>query len=180
LAEWESTAIMTPVGNLGGDVVTRAQRAVEGIPLLAWALGESDFPRHDRKVDPVETAKAAGLLATDAAEWCADLKLRGRRSIRAARELLYDVHVRLRNRLSMHPQVTQFDRWVEAATLEPLGLLRAAIVAGADFAIGGRPVSGLADDVVRPIEWVTGARQRAAIWLCDEQGPGYWDWTVDT
>ena len=66
---WEAEIMRADLGQLQDRQVTRATWAVEGLAVLSWALGCSDFPRHDHKVDPFAITDSLGFLSDDADEF---------------------------------------------------------------------------------------------------------------
>jgi len=92
----EKTLLQAPLGELGQNEVIQATWQAEGLAILAWAWKEFEFPRHDQKVDPYAVAEAVWFLNADAGEEIHSARLRSAPRRRAARELLYAIHVRLR------------------------------------------------------------------------------------
>src|SRR5690242_19762563 len=62
----EENLLHASLGNLHQEEVIRATWYVEGLAILAWALKQREFPRHDQQVDPPEVAESVGLLSGEA------------------------------------------------------------------------------------------------------------------
>lgn len=176
LEPWESEIITATLAQLGQQRVSKATWAVEGLAVLAWALGCSEFPRHDQQVDPFAITGSVGFLADTADEFIATACLRSPGELDACRELMYAMHCRIRD--FVHAR--DFSAWVEDEWLERLRLSREDLIVDGDLVIGGKPITAASPEDIAKCEWATGERHRASIWLIGEEYPSYWDWTVDT
>jgi|SRR6185312_7435821 len=179
LEPWEADLISAELGQSPQDCVYKATWAVEGLSVLAWALGRFDFPAHDQQVDPYAVTDSLYFLADDAKDVIATARLRGGEELVASRELMYAIHCRLRGYLR-NKTAGDISHWMEQDWLEALGVDRARLIVDGDLAIGGKPISAVGAENVQKCEWAVCQQHRASIWLVGEEFPSYWGWTVDT
>ncbi len=119
-----------------------------------------------------------GLLSDDALQMLSNSRLRSMNEISACRELLYAVHCRLRDYLR-HRQGKDFTGWIEPEWLDVLHVERQRVIAESDLAIGGIPISKVAEGRIRSCEWAVCEQHRASIWLAGEY-PTYSETPADT
>ena len=79
---WEREAIDTPLGKLTPQTAINAMWRIEGLEVLAWALGLKELPRYDTMSDVDGVFSAVGLFNTDKAR-----ELMDRPKLRPAEEL---------------------------------------------------------------------------------------------
>jgi len=174
----EKTLLQAPLGDLDRQDVIRATWRAEGLAILAWASKEFEFPRHDQKVDPSAVAEAVWFLNEDAGEWVTLAKLRSVARRKAAREVLYAIHVRLRDFLRNGGE-TDFMNWVQPFWLDLLRIDTSDLIINGDLAIDGRPIREVENERIQEVSWITHQRHQAIIWLV-ERYPNYAETPVDT
>jgi hypothetical protein len=179
LEPWEGRIMRAALGQLPSQCISDATWAVEGLAVLAWALGRSELPEHDASVDPFAVTDAVGFLADDASDFIATAELRSPDELNDYRELMYAIHCRLRGFLRRE-EANDFSAWVEQAWLDRLRLARGHLIVDHDLSISGKPIAAAAPGDVRRCERVINERHRTSIWLVGEEHPFYWDWSVDT
>ncbi|MBX2803169.1 MAG: DUF4272 domain-containing protein [Myxococcales bacterium] len=166
-----------PLGSLLEREYAAATWRVEGLLVLAWAIGLTPLLPHDTEVDPFALTSALHLLQTDAMEVLAASTLRDARDLRVCREFYDAVHVRLRE-FRRHPEGKDDRHAYETGWAARLGL-PCPLLRG-DLAVGGQPIESAAPSAVRIAERIVTERHRAAIWLLGEEGASYTGFTVDT
>ena len=174
----EEKLLRTPIGKLEQKDVIRATWYVEGLAILSWAMHRREFPRHDQRVVPYEVADSVSFLSEDAEELLRAARLRSRTKLNASRELLYDIHARLRDFLRNGEQ-KDFTHWVEKSWIDAIGLDSPHLIVDKDLAIDGKALSEVVYERVRECENITCERHRAIIWLV-ERYPSYSQTPVDT
>jgi hypothetical protein len=174
----EEKILHTPLGQLEPQDVIRATWYVEGLAILAWALKQGEFPRHDQQVDSPEVADSVWFLSEDAEELIRTARLRNRTQLRACLELQYAIHCRLRDFIR-HREQEDFTRWVEKTWLDAIGLDAADLIVDNDLAIDGKAISDVKDNRVQDCASIAFQRHRAIIWLV-EGYPIYSQTPVDT
>jgi hypothetical protein len=174
----EAKILQTPIGKLERKEVIRATWFVEGLAVLAWALKQTEFPRHDVKVDPYVVADSVWFLSDDAEELICTAILRNLVELTACQELLYGIHTRLRDFIRNRER-KDFTTWVTESWIDSLGIDSRYLFADNDLAIDNKPISDVEDDRVQECADLTFERHRAIIWLV-EGYPSYSQSPVDT
>lgn len=174
----EATILNCPLGQLESQNAIDATWAVEGLAVIAWALGRGDFPLHDKEVDPYAVTDSVDFLSEDAAELIRSPELRTASELHACRELLYAIHCRLRGYIREESR-EGFSTWIESEWLSTLHIDAEHLVQDNDLAIAGNPIAGVDMKNVQACEHIIRERHRAAIWLVGEY-PLYSELPVDT
>ena len=174
----EEAILRASLGELTPQQCFDATWAVEGLAVLAWALGQSSLPKHDEKADPYEVTDAVGFLADDAAEFATTASLRSKNELEACRELLYAIHCRLREMARKGHRI-DFDKWIEPEWLALLKIDEPRLVIEDDLAIHDQPLSRIDKHTLWLCESIIRERHRAAIWLIGEH-PAYYGFSIDT
>jgi hypothetical protein len=174
----ESELLLAPLGTLGQKDVNQAMGSIEGVAILAWALQEYNLPLHDQEVDPYAVAEAAWLFSEYAAESIGTAILRTSIELEACREVLYAIHVRLRDFIR-HRKAKDISDWFEQIWLDALGLDRATLIVDNDLTIDGKPISVADESRIHECSSLLFERHRAIIWLFDGY-PVYSQTPVDT
>ena len=177
MESFEADLLRAPLGTLKDQEVVRATGYVEGLVILAWALQECEFPRHDQKVDPYAVTDSVWFLSGDADAFLQTAILHGGAKLAACRELLYAVHVRLRDWLR-HRKPKDFTGWIERCWLDELGVDTVPLIAESDLAIDGLPISTVEPERVQECSSILLERQRAILWLLGDY-PRYSQTPVD-
>ena len=167
-----------PLGALTASVVLQSGWYAEGLAVLGWALNLSDFPEHDEQADGYAVTDAFWFLDEVAAELIIIGKLRSQDDLDACRELLYAIHVRLRQ-YARNRVPDNFAFWIEKSWLDALGYSITDLTAQNDLAIDGKPLNQVTEERLQEVLSITLERHRVIIWLMGEQ-PNYTEITVDT
>jgi len=178
LEPFEVVLIETPVGELEELAVWRATWVVEGLAMLAWALGDSEWPLHESKSDPYEVANAVGLFDEEIHDRIQTSALRDVVALEAARELYYALDCRLRSQRQGR-SAPNFRNWISREWLEALELSVETILHSDDLLVRGRPITDLSKSELQECASIVFERHRATIWLV-EQETTYWETIVGT
>ena len=174
----EEKLLRAPLGRLASADVLRATWLVEGLAVLAWAIGRFDLPLCDEQVNPYAITDALWFLSGDAADIIGDAVLRSPAELEAYRELLYAIHSRLRD-FTRHQIKDDFIHWINPEWLAYLNMTATDLVARGDLSIDGKPIWETEKGRLREVLSITSERHRATIWLMGEQ-TNYSEITVDT
>ena len=174
----EKKLLHTPLGQLEQKEQIQSVWYVEGLAVLAWSLRQFEFPPHDDEVHPNDVTDAVGFLGDDASEFINSARLRNRTQLNACLELMYAVHVRLRNFLRQRSS-KNFTEWVELKWIEALRLKVTDLFVGNDLAIDNKPISEVDEKRVQACTDITFERHRAIIWLLEGHSK-YSETPVDT
>lgn len=144
---------------------------IEGLSVLAWALGLSEMPGPDELSTPVELWKQFELFdVQEAQRLIQTAKLRPRKEIEAMNGALLAIHWRLRD-FSIDPSAINLSEvvakggWFGQFNIEDLEL------ADGDLAIDGVPISKADADSVEAAASSALERHLAINWLLDAQTP---------
>jgi hypothetical protein len=162
----EAAILRAPLGTLQPQDVIRAIWHAEGLVVLAWALSQFAFPAHDQEVDPYAVADAVGLFSPDADAWTRTARLRDSAELEGCRELLYAIHVRLRDFLR-HRTSKDFTDRVENSWIDALGIDPHHLIVDNDLAIDGKAIIHAEESRIQDCEHIICERHRAIIWLVD-------------
>ena len=174
----EEKILRTPLGKLEKEQAIRAVWHAEGLAVLVWALKQSEFPRHDQKVDPYSAADAVWFLREDVEELIRSAGLRKPMQLKASREILYAIHARLRDFICYRER-KDFTGWIERRWVDTLQLDAAHLIVDDDIAIDGQPINKVEYDRVQECASIANERHKAIIWLV-ERYPSYSQTPVDT
>jgi hypothetical protein len=160
--EW--TVVQRPLGKLAPQVQIDSTWCIEGLVVLAWALGRFDLPPHDELVDVNGVWHSLGLNDVAAGRAVLDRpQLRSRDEIRTLRNRLFAVHWRLRN-YGLRPEVTDFAEFARTCWFGPLDISGLPLVRG-DLALNGRRIDQSPPDALAKASSAAQERHRAVIWL---------------
>ena len=159
----EAALVATPLGALAEADAVDASWRVEGIYVLAWALGLHPLLAHDRLVDPNDATWPLGFLDDSVLATAGQASLRDDFEIDTflARQLA--VHWRLRE-YSLRPGPMDFAAVVANGGWARLDIDQAALLEG-DLAIDGRPIDRADAAGIERCTSIAGERHRAANWL---------------
>ena len=175
-SEWD--AIRAPLGSLTPALKNRMTWEVEGLAVLAWALGMGPLPEHDGQVDPFAVTDSVGFLTDDVDAIIVDAKLRSQDELQVYRELMYAIHCRVRDFLRNGKQ-KDFAGWTEVRWFELLRIDSTHLLADGDLRFKGQTISALEADQLKKYEWCICEQHRASIWLVGEE-QNHWETTADT
>lgn len=164
LEEPERTLVFRPLGALEERAQINAVWRLEGLAVLAWALGRFEIPPHDELVDPDALWRSVGLLQADAARaLLANPPLRTREEIGALRSRLFALHWRLRD-FSLRPTVIDFEEFARTAWFGPLDLTGLTLVEG-DLGLQGARLDQAPPEAFSTVGSTALERHQAASWL---------------
>lgn len=162
--EWE--VLQRPLGRLDAPAQINSTWRLEGLVVLAWALGRFDVPPHDQLVELNPLWRSLGLLDAKAARaLLAKPTVRPRADIGALRNRLLALHWRLRN-FHLNPGVMDFTEYARTCWFGPLDVTGLPLVEG-DLGLQGERLDRAADDVFSSAHSAAQERHQAANWLCE-------------
>jgi len=160
--EWQ--VVQRPPGRLDARSQIDATWRLEGLVVLAWALGRFDLPAHDQLVEPNRLWDSLGWLDADAARaLLAHPTLRSREEIGTLRNRLFALHWRVRN-YGLHPTVMDFAEFARTCWFGPLDISGVPLVEG-DLALRGQRIDRAPADVLGLARSAAQERHQAANWL---------------
>jgi hypothetical protein len=160
--EWE--VVQRPLGRLGQRGQINSTWRLEGLVVLAWALGRFEIPPHDQLVELNPLWRSLGLLDTEAARaLLANPTLRSREEIRALRNRLFALHWRLRN-FHINPGVMDFAEYARTCWFGPLDISGSTLVEG-DLGLRGERIDRAPPDLFSSAHSAAQERHQAANWL---------------
>lgn len=160
--EWK--VLQRPLGRLEPPSQVNSTWRLEGLVVLAWALGRFEIPAHDQLVNLNNLWGSLGLLDREAAaELLSGPALRPRPEIDALRNRLFAVHWRLRNYL-LKPEIMDFAEFARTCWFGPLDLAGLPLVGG-DLALQGQRIDRASADAFSTAHSAAQERHQAVNWL---------------
>jgi hypothetical protein len=174
----ELSFLETRIGELEQSEIRNMTWRVEGLVILAWALGLADVPAHDVMVDPHDMWREMGAFSIKRAEEIlACSHLRSRDEIMVLTEKQFAVHWRLVD-YSINPVCIDFADLASRCYFGPLDIEGLNLIDG-DLSIGGIALSAVSEEAFGAALSCALERHLAANWLMD--GPElYSETTTDT
>jgi hypothetical protein len=164
----ELATVHKPLGQLDPQEQTNATWRLEGLVVLAWALGRFEIPPHDELVDFNAMWQSLGFLDRDASNaLLAHPELKPREEIHALRNRLFALHWRLRN-FHIRREPMNFVEFAETCWFGPLDISALPIVEG-DLALQGARIDRAPPQTVATVHSAAQERHQAANWL--REGP---------
>jgi hypothetical protein len=160
--EWE--VLQRPPGTLDSRMQTNSTWRLEGLAVLAWALGRFELPPHDQiaSLDPLW--QSLGLFDADTAgALLANPALRPRKEIGTLRDRLFALHWRLRN-FHLNPGVMDFAEFAWTCPFGPLDIAGLPLVEG-DLGLQGARIDRAPRDVFSSAHSAALERHQAVNWL---------------
>jgi hypothetical protein len=140
---------------------------LEGLGVLAWALGKFDVPRHDQTVEPPALLKAIHILDAPAAKgMIADPHVRSIDELKAMAERILAVHWRLRQ---FRLDGKAIEDWASKAKNAwfPLNVAGLPMVNG-DLALGDVAIIDAPEELFDLASSIAQERHQAINWLAGE------------
>lgn len=160
----EREVMQAPLRSLAPQPHVNAAWRLEGVAVLAWALGLADLPPHDRVTQPDDVWDHFGFLDVDAARAIlAAPVLRPRDEIAALRQRLFALHWRLRD-WSLRPTAMDFAEFAATAWFGPLDITGVPLVDG-DVALGGARIDQADPELFARVHSAAQERHLAVNWL---------------
>ncbi len=142
--EWE--VLQRPLGRLDQRAQINSTWRLEGLVVLAWALGRMEIPPHDKLVQTNRLWRGLGFLDGKAATaLLANPTLRSREEIGILRNRLFAQHWRLRN-FHIRPEVMDFAAYARTCWFGPLDVSGLPLVDG-DLGLRGKRIDRAPPDV---------------------------------
>lgn len=160
--EWK--VLQRPVG-LGpqADVVNASWR-LEGLAVLAWALGVFEPPPYDQLVNPGELLPSVGILNAERARAVIDApSLRPAEELKSLREALFALHWRVTD-FRLRPQAMNFEEVARTAWFGPLKVDSFRMIDN-DLAVEDQPIARAPRDAVQQVTSAAMERHLAINWL---------------
>ena len=162
--EWE--ALQRPIGKMDQRMQTNATWRLEGLVVLAWALGRAAIPPADELVTFYPVWKSLGLLNVNVAkQLLSNPTLRSREEIRSKRGQLFAVHWRLRN-FELNREVLDFAEFARTCWFGPLDLSGLSLNDG-DLELQRARLDRRPRHIVGTAHSCAMERHKAANWLWD-------------
>jgi hypothetical protein len=160
----EREVLQRPPGELDQGQQIYATWRLEGLTVLAWALGRFDIPPHDQLVSLNPLWRSCGLLDVEAARaLLAKPTLRPVEEITTVRNRLFALHWRLRN-FFVKPGAMDFAEFARTCWFGPLDIAGVPLVEG-DLALGGERIDRASADAFSSAHSASQERHQAANWL---------------
>lgn len=160
----ERQVLQRPLGRLDQREQINATWRLEGLAVLAWALGRNEIPPHDQLVELNPLWRRLGFLDGEAAgALLANPTLRSREEIGALRNRLFALHWRLRN-FNINPGVMDFAEYARTCWFGPLDVSGLPLVEG-DLGLRGERIDRAPPDVLSSVHSLAQERHQAANWL---------------
>lgn len=160
--EWE--VIQRPPGRLDERAQTDATWRLEGLAVLAWALGRFELPPYDELVAPQALIRSLGFPDPEAARTLlARPSLRPPAELEVLRKQLLGLHWRLRD-FRLRPQAMDFAAFARDCWFGPMDIGPFRLVGG-DLALEDRAISDVPEDVLGVVSSAAMERHKAVNWL---------------
>lgn len=162
--EWE--ALQRPLGKMDERMQIHATWRLEGLVVLAWALGHAATPPVDELVSFYLVWKRLGLLNVDVAQrLLSQPTLRPREEIRTKRGQFFAAHWRLRN-FQLNREVLNFAEFAKTCWFGPLDISGMSLNDG-DLELQGARLDRRPRHIVGTALSAAMERHKAANWLWD-------------
>jgi hypothetical protein len=160
--EW--AVLQRPPGKLDRRAHLDSTWRLEGLVVLAWALGRFDIPPHDQLVVPIQLWQSLSFLHADAAKaLLSSPTLRPQAEIGAIRNRLFALHWRLRN-FRLRPEVMDFAEFARTCWFGPLNISGLPLIEG-DLGLRGERLDRASPDLFSAAHSAAQERHQAANWL---------------
>jgi hypothetical protein len=161
--EWN--VLQRPVGRLEQQAVIDSTWRVEGLGVLAWALGRFDLPAYDEEVEPQSLLDAIGVLKERTARALRDApKVRDLDELEILYWQLVAVHWRLRD-YTLRPQAVDFEGLPEKGGWFGGFDLSSCRLIDRDLALGDVAIKDAPEDVFQTALSIANERHMAVNWL---------------
>ncbi|OWK36787.1 DUF4272 domain-containing protein [Fimbriiglobus ruber] len=163
----ERGIVETPPGQLAPQKAVDAMWRIEGLTVLAWALGRFDLPRYDELVNIDAIWSAARFLRPPAEALPAVSRLRSLNELEAYRRQAFAYHWRLRD-YGLRPRAMDLRTFARTSWFGPLDISMLELQDN-DLALRGARIDRAPADVLGSCTSLARERHQAINWLC--QGP---------
>jgi hypothetical protein len=164
--EWK--VVQRPPAKLDERMYVDSAWRLEGLVVLAWALGRFPIPPADEIVATNPLWKSFGWPDVEGPQaLLANPTLKPRPEICTLRNRLFTLHWRLVNQ-GVHPGVIDFAEFARTCSFGPMDLTGLSLIEG-DLALGGQRIDRVSHDLFSRSESAALERHKAVNWLW--QGP---------
>lgn len=165
----ERAVLAAPPGSLTDQQYFDAMWRVEGLEVLAWALGHSTPPRYDELSNVDDVWAALGFLDPDrVAEVLSRPALRPRAELEAFRGRTLGYLWRLRQHLHVDPNPIDFRAFAADCWFGPFDVSGFELIDG-DLSLRGERLDKVPEEAFADAASIAQERHLAATWLC--RGP---------
>lgn len=162
--EWQ--VLQRPLGRLEQQDQVNGTWRLEGLVVLAWALGRSEIPPLDQLVEMNPLWKSLGILDADEAQSLLEHPtLRPLDELVEQRDRMFAIHWRLRN-FRLRPETIDFANFATTCWFGPLNIRDVTLLEG-DLGLQGLRIDKAEPDIVSAANSTAMERHQAANWLCD-------------
>jgi hypothetical protein len=162
----ERQLLAAGIGTPTRQQATSASWRIEGLTVLAWALGVTELPAHDQLSGPDHAVIMRWLFSATLPPQAATPTLRPAGELDAMRNHLLGVHWRLRD-FGLHPRAMDFVDFARRCWFGGFDLRGLPVVDG-DLAIGGVAIHRAAPEDVSRAKSIALERHQAINWLCGD------------
>lgn len=160
--EWK--VLQRPPGTLDERAKIDATWRLEGLVVLAWALGRFELPPYDQLVNPQALIRSLGFSKEEPArELLANPSLRAPDELEAFRKQMLGLHWRLRD-YTLRPQAMDFRAFARNCWFGELDLTPFRLI-GNDLALGEHAINDAPQDVFGSATSAAMERHKAINWL---------------
>lgn len=160
--EWRR--IVTSAGDLPQQAIIDSTWRLEGLAVLAWALGWFPLPRYDTLIEPDGLLSAAGFLDLQRGQTLLGVpQLRPPEQLTELSQQMLAYHWRVRD-FTMRPLPLDFQNFAANCWFGPISIAWAELAKG-DLALQGFPVSEAPADVFSRCTSCAMERHQAINWL---------------
>jgi len=160
----EGNLIQQPIGTLQQQAVINASWHLEGLGVLAWALGKFELPAYDQMVDAGVLFPAVGFLDLNkATSLLSSASLRSAAELQTLKRQCFALHWRLRD-FSLKPKPLDFRSFARESWFGPLDVSSARFCED-DLALGDVSIAKAPASAFRTALGIVQERHRAVNWL---------------
>jgi hypothetical protein len=163
---WEREALRTPPGKLDRQKAINAMWRIEGLTVLAWALGRYERLPYDQMSDVDGVWEALGLLQDDKArDVLANPRLRPADELEEFRKQMLGYHWRLRDFRNTRPTTMDFLAFSRKCWFGSFDVSCFELIDN-DLALQGERIDRASPDVLGMCTSIAAERHQAINWLC--------------
>ncbi len=158
------TVLQSPISHLGSQDTLNAMWYLEGLAVLAWALGRSTLPAYDEMADASTLQAQLGFMEEDQAKaLLSTAKLRPPSELDGMQKHLFALHWRLRE-YRIQPQPMNFRAFLKECWFGPVDVSLFRFVDN-DLALGTHPIHEAPKTLFEQCVSTIMERHRAINWL---------------
>ena len=162
----ELNLLKQPAGSLSMQAMVNAGWRLEGLGVLAWALGKFELPPYDQLIDAAALFPIIGFLnLNQACNFLGAPKLRSADELRKLQQQCFALHWRLRD-FHLRKRSLDFETFARESWFGPLDVSVVRFCEN-DLAIGELPILQASDGAVRTALSTANERHLAINWLVE-------------